>query len=725
MRMNKPLVTVALAGNPNSGKTTMFNLLTGARQKIGNYPGVTVECREGMIDYFNNTISFIDLPGIYSLSAYSPEELVAQRYLLHEKPHIVIVVVDSTALERSLYFILQLMELNIKVIVALNMLDEAKNSGITINIHKLRKKLNLKIIPTIARKGIGKDKLLETIINTDPEGETIPLKINYGRELEHIISRMEELISAKSFLNHYPNSRAVAIRYLENDSEIMTEGDNDNPAVHEKLLAYTKEAAQTTLKLYNYTPESIITDQRYGYIASIINNGIIYNRHPSQTKKDITKIADKILTSPFLGTIFLCLILYTTFWFATSLSEGPMQWIEKFFEWLTLATNQLLPQGDLNSLITNGILSGIGSVLSFIPIIGLMFIAISLLEDSGYMARMSYMLDRVFRIFGLHGNSIISLIVSGGIGAGCAVPGVMATRTLKSHKEKIATILTAPIMSCGAKLPVFILLATAFFPHYITEALFIITVLSWLFVLAVARFLRSTILTGSSTPFLMELPPYRLPTFKGLLIHAWERVWQYIKKAGTVILGITIILWASMSYPVLPQSESIKFHEKRQAITNSKSLSAREKTAYLTTINNKEAELQLYNSYAGKLGRAMEPVSKLAGFDWKINISLVGGLAAKEVIISTLATAFSLKNASPSTEDSLTTIIQNDKSFTKATAISLILFTMLYAPCLVTVIVIGEEAGFKWAVFSVIFNTFFAFIISSIFYQLISNYLHT
>ena len=330
------------------------------------------------------------------------------------------------------------------------------------------------------------------------------------------------------------------------------------------------------------------------------------------------------------------------------------------------------------------------------------------------------MLDRVFRFFGLHGNSIIALIISGGIGAGCAVPGVMATRTLRSNKEKIATIVTAPIMSCGAKLPVFTILCSAFFPLHVTEALFLITLLSWAAVFLIARLLRSTLLRGSATPFLMELPPYRLPTLKSLLLHAWERVWLYIKKAGTVILAVAIILWAAMTYPGLPENSREFLTQQQTEIKQNPNISSAERERLLYKLYNHEAELKLENSYAGKIGKALEPISKLSGFDWRINIALVGGLAAKEVIVSTLATALDMGSIDPDNGELLANKLRNDKIISLPTALALIIFTMLYAPCFVTVVVIGREAGIHWALFALIFNTLIAFTLSTIVYQLAS-----
>ena len=720
MKPNTQMITIALAGNPNSGKTTMFNLLTGARQKIGNYPGVTVERREGMTGFRGCTINFVDLPGIYSLSAYSPEEIVARRYLTQERPHATVVVVDSTALERSLYFIIQLLELGLKVIIALNMIDEANNNGIKINIEMLQKLLNIRIVPTIARTGTGKTELLEAVIDAAKEPIKNELKVDYGKELEYKITCMQRLIVDKNFLELHYSSRLIAIRYLEKDPELLIQGLLADKDLHQQLLDEAEETSRITQHRYAYTPEAIIADKRYGYIAEILNKNIIRQNYINQTSRDLTAIADRILTTPFTGSLFLIFILYATFWFSIHMSEAPMGWIQQLFDWLKELTRSTIPSGILQDLLINGVLDGIGAVLSFVPIISFMFIAVALLEDSGYMARMSYMLDRVFRFFGLHGNSIISLIVSGGMGAGCAVAGVMATRTLRSNKEKIATIVTAPIMSCGAKLPVFTILCSAFFPLHITEALFTITLLSWAAVFLIARLLRSTLLRGDATPFLMELPPYRLPTLRCLLLHAWERVWLYIKKAGTVILAVAVILWTAMTYPGLPEDSRKLIDQQQTEIENNPSLLPAERERQLHILYNHEAELKLENSYAGRIGKTLEPVSKLSGFDWRINIALVGGLAAKEVIVSTLATALDMGSIDPDDGEALSEKLRKDNIISLPTALALIIFTMLYAPCFVTVVVIGREAGIHWALFALIFNTLIAFTLSTIIYQLTS-----
>jgi ferrous iron transport protein B len=395
-----------------------------------------------------------------------------------------------------------------------------------------------------------------------------------------------------------------------------------------------------------------------------------------------------------------------------------------------------MPDGLAKSLIISGIIDGVGGVLGFVPLIMFMFFGIAILEDSGYLARVAFMLDRVFRMFGLHGSSVMAFIVSGGIAGGCAVPGVMATRTLKSRRERMATLLTVPFMNCGAKLPVFVLLVGAFFAHSQALMMFLITVVAWAGALIVAKLLRITVIKGAATPFVMELPPYRLPTFKGLLIHTWERTWQYIKKAGTVILSISIILWAMMTYPSLPENQVQKFEQERQAVSASFSqevvaevqngnedteLSAAKQqlNQQLTAINSREAEAELRNSVAGRIGTALESVSLWAGFDWRTNIALVGGFAAKEVIVSTLGTAYSLGEVDPDETGSLSSRLAKEPGWSPLVALSLILFTIFYAPCFVAVVCMVKEAGhWKWGLFSIAFNTVIAFSLAASVYQI-------
>jgi ferrous iron transport protein B len=443
-----------------------------------------------------------------------------------------------------------------------------------------------------------------------------------------------------------------------------------------------------------------------------------------------------VVTNRFVGPLIMVGVILALYHFTFTYSAVPVGWVEGFFGWLGVTVDRLLPDGLLKSLVVSGIIKGVGGVMGFVPLIMFMFLGISILEDSGYFARVAFMLDRIFRMFGLHGGSAMAFIVSGGIAGGCAVPGIMATRTLKSPRERLATLLTVPFMNCGAKLPVFALLVAAFFPENKALMMFLITMISWGGALLVAKLLRSTAIRGEATPFVMELPPYRMPTFKGLAIHTWERTRQYIKKAGTIILAISILLWAMMTFPGLPGDEAAYFENRRLEILASASLQARTDTgnierggalspaaeiirAKLLAVDRIEAEAALRNSAAGRLGGLLEPVSRLAGFDWRTNIALVGGFAAKEVVISTLGTAYSMGAVAPQETGGLAARLTAAPGWSPLVAFSLIIFMIFYAPCFAAVVCIAREAGsWKWGLFSVIFNTTLAFVLAATVYQI-------
>ena len=722
------IIKAALAGNPNSGKTTLFNALTGARQHVGNYPGITVDKKEGRVTRGNITLDIIDLPGTYSLTAFSQEELVARHVLLDERPDVCVDVLNAAVLERNLYLAVQLMEMGIPVVLALNMMDELKRQGTELDTRRLSELLKLPVVETVAKSGQGVDRLVEEAVALaeKTQGKWTPLNISYGPDLDPVIAEMTEHISkAKGFPESMP-SRWVAVKYLEGDDDILSYGER-NPELHatlSELVEKVAEHCQATLQTY---PEAIIADYRYGFISSVLKQGVIKVSHEQRVATSDT--IDKVLTHKLLGPVIMLLILYFIYQITFVVGEIPMGWMEDFFGWVGDTATSLIPEGLVQSLVVSGIIDGVGGVLGFVPLIMIIFLIISFLEDSGYMARIAYMLDRVFRIFGLHGCSVMPFIVSGGIAGGCAVPGVMAARTLRSPKEKLATLLTAPFMTCGAKLPVFILLVGVFFKEHQGLALFTVTLAAWAFALIVAKLLRMTLIKGEPTPFVMELPPYRIPTLRGLLIHTWERSWQYIKKAGTVILAISILLWAAMTFPGLPESEQARYEQQTAAITaqlESAEVQASEDAKarleeQLVEVADQEAQASLRNSFAGKVGTAIDGVTKYAGFDWRTNIALIGGIAAKEVIVSTLGTAYSLGDVDPDDSQSLAEKLAADKTWTMATAVSLMLFIMLYAPCFVTVVAIRQEAGsWKWAAFSVVFNTVFAFGISVVAYQVLS-----
>ena len=715
-------ITMALAGNPNSGKTTMFNAMTGARQHVGNYPGITVEKKTGFATAGNTSVHITDLPGTYSLTAYSQEELVARNLLVDERPDVAVVVLNAAALERNLYLAVQLKELGVPVVLALNMMDEAMQNGLSIDHERLAELMDAPAVPTIARRNEGVHQTLEQAVALARErrGSWNPLNISYGPDLDPVLQDMVERIETESFLTDRYPARWLALKYLESDEEIRVVGRKAGPLARE-LETMAADVADHCLKTLKTYPEAIIADYRYGYISSLLKQGAL-TRNRDRERVVFSDNLDKILTHKVLGPVMMLGVLLAVYQVTFTVGEYPMGWLEALFGWMGDTAATLIPDGLLQSLVVSGVIDGVGGVLSFVPLIMIIFLFIAFLEDSGYMARVAYMLDKVFHVFGLHGCSVMPFIISGGIAGGCAVPGVMAARTLRSPREKLATLLTAPFMTCGAKLPVFILLVGVFFPKSQALVLFLITLTAWAFALLVARLLRSTVISGPSTPFVMELPPYRLPTMQGMLIHTWERTWQYIKKAGTVILAISILLWAAMTFPAPPQ-KAIQGMEQRRAEIGALLKGAQDRDvpalkAELARLDDAAGELALRHSLAGRIGTALEAVSQWAGFGWQTNIALVGGFAAKEVIVSTLGTAYSLGEVDPEETTPLSRKLASSPDWNRANAVALILFIMLYAPCFVTVVTIAKEAGsWKWAFFAMGFNTALAFAVSVAAYQ--------
>jgi ferrous iron transport protein B len=730
--MTSPQITAALAGNPNSGKTTLFNALTGARQHVGNYPGVTVEKKEGSAKIHDQEVHIVDLPGAYSLTSYTQEELVARNVVLDERPDVVIDVLNAAALERNLYLAVQFMELGVPVVLVLNMMDEVRAAGMTIDKAKLSRLMNAPVVETVAKHGVGKEELLRQALELakQQDGAWQPLNISYGPDLDHALKDMVALIRESSFLEHRYPPQWLALKYLEGDEEILEIG-RAHGGPHDKLREIVDKASDHCQKTLSTYPEALIADYRYGYIASILKQGVL-TRDTTHDRIARSDRMDKVLTHKLGGPLIMLFILYAIYKFTFSVGDIPLVWLNEFFDFLGHSVESAMSAGMLRSLLVSGVIHGVGGVLSFAPLIMIMFLLIAFLEDSGYMARVAYMMDRVFRIFGLHGCSVMPMIVSGGIAGGCAVPGVMAARTLRSPREKLATILTAPFMTCGAKLPVYILLVGVFFPKNEPAALFAITLTAWAIALLVAKALRSTLVRGPSTPFVMELPPYRLPTAKGLLIHTWERTWQFIKKAGTVILAISILLWAAMTFP-RPSSEQAREMQTLIEVQETLLFQAengqvrlnQEKTDQLRerieTLRGQFDQIALRNSVAGRVGIALESISKYAGFDWRLNISLIGGFAAKEVIISTLGTAYSLSEKQAGEETTLAKRLQQDPDMTRASAVAAILFIMLYSPCFVTIVTIKQETGvWRWAMFSMAFNTALAAALAVAAYQISS-----
>ena len=715
---------IALAGNPNCGKTTVFNGYTGARQHVGNYPGVTVDRKEGHITVNGSQVTVVDLPGTYSLTAYSMEELVARRELASGNVQAVIDIVDASALERNMLLTVQMLEMGIPVVLGCNMMDEARAAGIHIDMERLGDLLGIPVLPMVARSGEGLDEAMTKALDLARAGKRNALRISYGSDIDPVLLDMEKRIEDNGLFSGKYMPHWVALKMLEGDSEILSEVRAANAELTEELEGLRKKAASHVRSTLNTNLESIITDHRYGFIRSLLRDGIL-TQDAGKDRLALSDKLDKVLTNAFLGPLIMIGVLYLMFQVTFTIGAYPQGWVEDGFKWLGDTCTTFLPEGFAQSLIVDGILAGVGGVVSFVPLILIMFALISFMEDSGYMARVAYMMDRIFRFFGLHGASVMPYIIAGGIAGGCAIPGVMATRTLRSPKEKLATLLTLPYMTCGAKLPVFLLLAGAFFPDNAPTVMFFIMIAGWVMALLVARLLRSSIVKGEATPFVMELPPYRMPTLMSLLLHCWERAWMYLKKAGTVLVAISILIWAAMTFPGLPEDKSAPYEaqiaqleEKIAALPEGDEARAPIEDE-LGNVRNELKEEELAFSVAGRLGKAVEPATRPMGFDWRTDIALLAGVAAKEAVVATMGTAYAMGDQDPEDAAPLAERLKGDDAWSKATALSLMLFVLLYSPCFVALVVIRQEAGsWGWVAFSILFNTGLAYAVATAAYQI-------
>lgn len=723
----KPSLRIALAGNPNCGKTTVFNGYTGARQHVGNYPGVTVDRKEGHLEFEGHSITLVDLPGTYSLTAYSQEEIVARHELALSNVKSVIDVVDASALERNLLLTIQMLEMGMPVVLACNMMDEAEHAGIHIDMARLSRLLHSPVVAMIAKEDVGLKEAMEDAVKLAQEGPRPPLRLSYGPDMDSALLEMEKIIEQSGLLKTVYQPRFVALKLLENDTDIMREAKKDNPEAAAKLEAISRRISIHVRDTFNTDAESIITDHRYGYIHSILKDGVII-RDPARDRLALSDKIDRVLTNAFLGPLIMLAVLYLMYMITFDVGAYPQAWVEEGFDLLGDFITDLLPAGLVQSLLVNGIIAGVGGVLSFVPLIMIMFALISFMEDSGYMARMAYMMDRIFRFFGLHGASVMPYVISGGIAGGCAIPGAMATRTLRSPKEKLATLLTLPYMTCGAKLPIFLLLAGAFFPENAATVMFCIMLAGWVFALGIARFLRSSIVRGEATPFVMELPPYRLPTLFSVLLHCWERAWMYIKKAATVLLAISVIIWACMTFPMLPEEAAAPHEQKISEIqarleTLPEGNERETLESELTEAKDSLGEAMLAHSIAGRAGKWLEPFTAPCGFDWRTDIALIAGVAAKEAVVSTLGTAWAIGEQDPDDAQPLAERLQSEPGWSKATAIALMLFVLLYSPCFVALITIKQESGsWGWLFFSIIFNTSLAYGVAFLVFQFASRF---
>ena len=679
-------VIVALAGNPNSGKTSVFNMLTGARRHVANYPGTTVETVQGTCTHRDFRIVFVDLPGAYGLTAFSAEELVARNFIINEKPDVVVNVIDTSNLERNLYLTTQLIELGVPIVLAFNMSDVAAQRGIVFDIARLSELLGSPIVPTVASKTKGRIALLDAIIavaNASRKPRTH--HIIYGDEIENALQKIEPFVSAEQpGLAEKYGPKWIALKLLEQDADITAKvGDG-------QLIDVVNGTVAKLKTIFRDDPEVIIAERRYGFISGACQESVKTTVELTHTTSDI---ADAVLTHRVFGLPIFLIMMYLVFYLTFSIAAYPMVWLEQFFGWLSASLASVWPAqaGNwLRSLIIDGVIPGVGGVLIFLPNILILFLAIAVLEDSGYMARAAFIMDKLMHKIGLHGKSFIPML----IGFGCSVPAIMATRILENKRNRLTTIMILPLMSCGARMTIYGLLIPAFFPqNWRGPVLWLIYLTGIALAVIAAKVLRLTVLRGDTTDFVMELPPYRVPTFKSISAHTWMRCLMYLKKAGTVILAFSIILWAAMNYPrVSDQSlAGLSPDESRQA--------------------------QLANSVIGRLGRTIEPAIKPLGFDWKIGTALIGATAAKELFVSQLSIIYAVSSHDDASAATLRQHLQAD--YSSLVGFCIMLFCLISSPCLATVAITrSETSSWFWAAFQFVSLTVLAYIITFAVYQI-------
>lgn len=660
----KAEITVALEGNPNVGKSTLFNALTGMRQHVGNWPGKTVEKKEGVCKYRGKTFEIVDLPGTYSLTAYSFEEMIARDFIIHEKPEVVVDIVDASNLERNLYLALQTLELTDKVVIALNMVDVAEARGLEIDVQKLSEILGVPVVPTVAEKRRGIDDLLSIIVGV-AEGkiQTKPCKLDFGRHIEGQIKEIEEALKDVDLKGH--PLRWLAIKLLENDSEAVeiTKGLKDGQRILEKVNVARKAEI-------HHDMEVEIADKRYEIIDKIIKDVLRKKRAP---EVEITDKIDRIVTHKVLGLPILLGIYASIFWVTFNISTPLMDLFDEFFVWLGEATEVWMASLNapewLTGLTVDGVIAGVGGVIVFLPLIAIFFLIFAFLEDWGYMARAAFVMDRIMHAIGLHGKTFLSLLM----GYGCNIPGIMATRTLEHRKDRLIAILINPLIPCGARLGVMTFLAAIFFRgNTATLVMLSLIVLSLALVVLMGLLLRKFVLPGEHPAFIMELPPYHKPTIRGLAIHTWERVGVFVKRAGTIILLVSIVIWALSSFP---------------------------------------SGAELGETYIGRLGKLFEPLGSPLGFDWRLIVALIFGFAAKELTISTLAILYGLGE-----EASLDIALATQ--WTPLIAYTFLVVQMIYIPCLASVAIMKRETNsWKWTMFGVAYTLILALITGIIVYN--------
>lgn len=713
-RDKRRTINVALVGNPNCGKTSLFNIASGAHEHVGNYSGVTVDAKEGFFDFQGYRFRIVDLPGTYSLSAYSPEEIYVRRHIIDQTPDVIINVVDASNLERNLYLTTQLIDMNVRMVVALNMYDELEASGNTLDYVKLGELFGVPMLPTVSRTGRGVENLFHVIITlyeggdfldkkgkvraeiledfrqwhkeyvpdhafgTHQEEEEHPrgffrhIHINHGPELERSIDAVKLVISENENIRHKYSTRFLSIKLLENDKDL--EGMVKTLPNGGKILEVRDREKQRIREVMNEDSEQAITDAKYGFISGALRETFVDNH---QDKERMTRVIDAIVTHRVWGFPIFFLFMFLMFEVTFVLGAYPQDWIESLVNVIGTFISNNMAEGPLKDLLIDGIIGGVGGVIVFLPNILILYLFISLMEDSGYMARAAFIMDKIMHKMGLHGKSFIPLIM----GFGCNVPAVLASRTIENRKSRLVTILINPLMSCSARLPIYLLLVGVFFPHHASLVLLSIYSLGIILAVVMARLFSRFLVKGDDTPFVMELPPYRMPTSKAIFRHTWEKGAQYLRKMGGVIMVASIIIWVLGYYP--RPSESMDLAQQQE------------------------------NSYIGRIGKAIEPAIEPLGFDWKLGIGILSGVGAKELVVSSLGVLYA-----DDAEADQTTLAQR-LPITPLVAYGYMVFILLYFPCVATLAAIRQEAGgWKWAAFAAAYTTVLAWIMSFAVYQI-------
>lgn len=708
-------INVALVGNPNCGKTSLFNIASGAHEHVGNYSGVTVDAKEGFFDFQGYHFRIVDLPGTYSLSAYTPEELYVRKHIIEETPDVIINVADSSNLERNFYLTTQLIDMNVRMVIALNMYDELESSGNKLDYIKLSQLIGVPMIPTVCRRGEGIDQLFHVIIgiyeggdflsqkgeirseiledlrdwhktyvpdhefgshkeeeDARPRGYMRHIHINHGPELERSIEEVKKAISRNEDIRHKYSTRFLSIKLLENDKEI--ENFISTLPNGKEIIAIRNKETLRIRKVMNEDSEQAITDAKYGFITGALKETFTDNH---LEKEQTTRVIDSIVTHRIWGYPIFFLFLYIMFEGTFVLGDYPMQGIEWLVDQLGNLIRNNMAEGPLKDLLIDGIIGGVGGVIVFLPNILILYFFISILEDSGYMARAAFIMDKIMHRMGLHGKSFIPLIM----GFGCNVPAIMATRTIEDRKSRLITMLVNPLMSCSARLPIYLVMIGAFFPNCASFMLLCIYTAGILLAVIMARIFSKFLVKGEDSPFVMELPPYRMPTSKSIMRHTWEKGAQYLKKMGGIIMIASIIIWFLGYYPQHDAYESVAEQQK--------------------------------NSYIGQIGKAIEPVIKPLGFDWKLGIGLISGVGAKELVVSTLGVLYTNEG------DVENVNLSNRIPITPLVALAYMLFVLIYFPCIATFAAIKQESGsWKWAIFTAGYTTGLAWLIAFTVFQI-------